>query len=496
MLGPRKEHQHTSLSISYADSSLLIMKGSTMKLTRNIRFFLSVLAMLALGVPATAYADSGGNNAGQAFNMEVIGHNDLGGRGFNADVWVHHGYAYVGQWGFGDWAAGAKDRFCPSGSNTSVLILDVRNPANPQVVGRLQNPPNTSVEDVVVYTAMYGPLTGHDIAAGGIQYCGDSRYDANAERGLMLWDVTHPAAPVQVGYLKTSCCTRGVHEFEVEHRADLGRTFAYASVPTSRYPDSTTPSGYRDQYGDGDFRLFDITDPAHPTQVSDWGIQDIGGPFYPGQGCDADPNYGHGAEPSDDGRLVFLSYWDSGFIAIDLTDPTSPVYKGRTTYPAIADGDAHSASYDDVRQLLFSADEDFCKTSGPGIEKGYGYLRVYDYSNLAAPEQIGFFRTPNSASSKNVAAGDYSIHNALVVGTDVYISWYSDGVRVLDASNPAALREVAYFVPPSANNPVKPSQRGVLTNAPEVWGVAYDHATGLIYASDMNSGLWILRRTD
>jgi hypothetical protein len=95
-----------------------------------------------------------------------------------------------------------------------------------------------------------------------------------------------------------------------------------------------------------------------------------------------------------------------------------------------------------------------------------------------------------------VAAGDYSIHNALVVGTDVYMSWYSDGIRVADASDPTALVEVAYFVPPSANNPVKPSQRGVLTNAPEVWGVAYDESTGLIYASDMNSGLWILRRTD
>ncbi len=472
------------------------MKGNTMKLTVSVRFLLSIIAMLALAFPGIVHADSGGNNAGQAFNITVVGHNDLGMRGFNADVWVHNGSAYVGQWGFGDWASGSKDRFCPSGSNTSVLVLDVHDPSNPVVVGRLQNPPNTSIEDVVVYSAQYGPYAGHDIAAGGIQFCGDSRYQANADRGLMLWDVTNPAAPVQIGYLNTGCCTRGVHEFEVQHRADLGRTFAYASVPTSRVPDSNTSSGYRDENGYGDFRLFDITDPANPFQVSDWGIQDIGGPFSAGQGCDADTNYGHGAEPSDDGRLVFLSYWDSGFIAIDLTDPANPVFRGRTTYPSNADGDAHSASYDDARQLLFSADEDFCKTSGPGIEKGQGYLRVWDYSNLAAPVQIGQFRTPNSSSSKDVAAGDYSIHNALVVGTDIYMSWYSDGIRVVDASDPTALQEVAYFVPPSANNPVKPSQRGVLTNAPEVWGVAYDDATGLIYASDMNSGLWILQRTD
>jgi hypothetical protein len=36
----------------------------------------------------------------------------------------------------------------------------------------------------------------------------------------------------------------------------------------------------------------------------------------------------------------------------------------------------------------------------------------------------------------------------------------------------------------------------VLTNAVQVWGVAHDPVTGLIYASDMNSGLWILRKTE
>jgi hypothetical protein len=56
-------------------------------------------------------------------------------------------------------------------------------------------------------------------------------------------------------------------------------------------------------------------------------------------------------------------------------------------------------------------------------------------------------------------------------------------------------REVAYFVPPSTENPVKPSQRSVLTNTTQVWGVVVDPATGLVHASDMNSGPWIPRRT-
>jgi hypothetical protein len=437
----------------------------------------------------------GGIKSGSAVNIAVVGHDELGARGFNADVWTHKGYAYVGQWGFADWAIG-NDRFCPSGSSAGVAVLDARTPARPRRVGTLQNPAGSSAEDVVVFTARYGPYAGRDIAVAGIQSCSGSRYDTSAERGLMLWDVTRPAAPVRLGYLRTACCTRGVHEFEVQHRADLGRTFAYATVPTSRYPDDQTASGYRDANGDGDFRLIDITDPGRPSQVSDWGIQDIGGPFTAGQGCDADTNYGHGAEPTEDGRQVFLSYWDSGFIKLDLTDPAKPSFRGRTIYPANADGDAHSSQYDEGRRLLFTADEDFCKTSGSGIETGYGYMRVYDYSNESAPIQIGAYRTPNSLGTDDQAAGDYVIHNNFLVGTDVYSSWYSDGVRVIDVANPRAPREVASFVPPATTNPVKPSQRGVLTNTPQVWGVVVDEATGLIYASDMNSGLWILRRTD
>ena len=312
----------------------------------------------------------------------------------------------------------------------------------------------------------------------------------------MLWDVTNPAAPAQLGYLRTACCTRGVHEFEVEHRADLGRTFAYATVPTSRYPDPETTSGVRDENGDGDFRLIDITDPTDPAQVSDWGVQDAGGPWIDGQGCDPNANYGHGAEPSDDGTEVFLSYWDSGFIRLNLTNPAQPVFVGRTVYPSDADGDGHSSQYDEGRELLITADEDFCKSSGSGIEKGYGYMRIYDWSNPASPEQIGSYRTPNSLGTDDQAAGDYVIHNNFLLGTDVYASWYSDGVRVVDTSDPRAPEEVAYFVPPATTNPVKPSQRGVLTNTAQVWGVVVDEATGLVYASDMNSGLWILRRTD
>jgi hypothetical protein len=433
---------------------------------------------------------------GEARNMVAVGSNNIGGRGFNADVWVHEQYAYVGSWGFSDWASGSKTRFCPPPDKAGVAVLDTSDPRKPRVVSTLENPPGTSVEDVVVYTAKYGPRAGRDIAVAGIQVCGGDRNDTTIPRGLQVFDVTDPTRPEPLGLMSTGCCARGLHELEVQHRTDLGRTFVFASVPTSEYADASSPSGRRDHLRRGDFRLIDVTNPSLPWEVSNWGVhRNLGGPPAPGLGCDPDPEYGHSAEPRADGKVAWVSYWDSGFIALDLSDPANPVFKGRTIYPADADGDGHSSNFDEGRKLLFAADEDFGKSCGSGTEKGFGYLRVYDYSSLKAPVQIGRYETPNASGSKDVNAGDYTIHNPLISGTDLYVSWYTDGIRVLDAKDPRNVREVGYFVPPSVNNPIQPSQRGVLTNATQVWGVAYDEDRELVFASDMNSGLWILKRT-
>ncbi len=429
-----------------------------------------------------------GTKSGSALNMVAVGQNGLGDRGFNGDVAVHGGFAYVGRWGFFD---GQHPQFCPAGG---VSVIDVRDPANPTVVANLEVP-GASHEDVVAFTARFGPLAGHDLAAVGLQYCATSRLDpaAAGKRGLGLWDVTNAAAPVLLSVFDTGCCTRGIHELEVGDRADLGRTFVYASVPFAERTEPGSPNGLRDRAGRGEAWVIDITNPASPSLVSTFGIRkDLGMDPAAGQGCSA-LSFGHGMNPSADGRTLFVSYWDAGFIALDVTSPGTPVFRGRTTYAANEDGDAHSTSYDDARKLLFTADEDFCKT-GPGIVPGWGYLRVFDASNPAAMSQIGTYHTPNSFGLADPGAGDFVIHNPLVVGTDVYLSWYTDGIRVVDASDPRQPVEVAYFVPPAGQNPVKPAQRNTLTNTTQVWGVA--HQDGLVYASDMNTGLWILRRTD
>src|SRR5688572_7267939 len=139
---------------------------------------------------------------GSALNMVAVGHENLGGRGYNADVWVHEQYAYVGSWGFSDWASGSKQRFCPS---DGVAVVDTRDPAHPAQVSTLASPPGTSAEDVVAFQARYGLLAGRDLAVVGIQVCGGDRGDTSILRGLQVFDVSDPARPAEIGFLGTGC---------------------------------------------------------------------------------------------------------------------------------------------------------------------------------------------------------------------------------------------------------------------------------------------------
>ena len=277
----------------------------------------------------------------------------------------------------------------------------------------------------------------------------------------MLFDVSNPASPVQIGLLNTGCCTRGVHELEFEHRADLGtnvrlrvgadervRGAGLAERVPRRAGPGRLPAHRRDESrrAGGGVRLG-----RHPRR---------GRAAQPGTGLRPDPVYGHSVEPSADGKLAFVSYWDSGFVALDVTNPASPDAQGPH---GVRDGRGRRRALVHVRRCPSAA-----LLGRRGLRQE---LRARRSSRATGTCGSGTTRTSRrrgrSASTGRrtpavglpVGSGDYTIHNPMLMGTDVYISWYSDGVRVVDASDPTNPEEVAYFVPPAGQNPVKPAQR-------------------------------------
>jgi hypothetical protein len=117
-------------------------------------------------------------------------------------------------------------------------------------------------------------------------------------------------------------------------------------------------------------------------------------------------------------------------------------------------------------------------------EPSWGYLRIYD---AWSGEQVAAFDDLPGVSELPAPEGEWSIHNTEVLGDHAYSSWYSNGIVALDLGpldkrKPRDPKLVGQFVPYGES----------LFPVPSVWGVAV-RADGVIFASDMGSGLWIVK---
>jgi hypothetical protein len=81
--------------------------------------------------------DDDGDN-GHIRGLRLVGSHNIGGRGFNGDVWIHRKVAYIGAWG---------GPVCPG---RGVAAIDVARPGRPRLLSEFAASEGTSAEDVVV----------------------------------------------------------------------------------------------------------------------------------------------------------------------------------------------------------------------------------------------------------------------------------------------------------------------------------------------------------
>ncbi|WP_458209152.1 PA domain-containing protein [Haladaptatus sp. NG-SE-30] len=120
----------------------------------------------------------------------------------------------------------------------------------------------------------------------------------------------------------------------------------------------------------------------------------------------------------------------------------------------------------------------------------WGNVRIWDYSDESNPELANEFDTVCSANPGDANCdprGTYSVHNAMVEGDKVYLSWYSDGVLVLDISDPYNPVEIARY---SGGGDEFEAHNGGIQ---DVWGIYKEPGKPWIYASDRNGGLYVLK---
>src|SRR5262249_24681079 len=230
------------------------------------------------------------------------------------------------------------------------------NPADPVKVSDTADYADTSMEDMQAFR-----IGSRDYLAVGMQDCGNNPTPGVGRSGLEIYDISNPASPQFVSFYnvdQVGADVTGVHELDVAAIPD-GRTLAALAVPDLE----AATSDANGLNGKGDLLLLDISNPANPTLLSEYGVLDdpaFGLNFYLSvrQGGDARTLL-HSPRFNTDGTSLYLSYWDAGVIILSIADPANPTVLGRTAYAAGQEGNAHSTTEARDGTLLIQADENF-----------------------------------------------------------------------------------------------------------------------------------------
>ena len=181
-----------------------------------------------------------------------------------------------------------------------------------------------------------------------------------------------------------------------------------------------SPSVHNLSYGEGVLYLTDNM----TRSVAAWDISDPTSPAFLWYWVPPDGGFGGVGNVHDqawvDGKL-YVAFW-TGFAVIDVSDPANPVDLVVHYYePEPA---CHNVWPSENGSHVFTTDE-----------KVGGYLRIWDISDPENVQQVANFATDL----------EHSVHNVHVRGDFAFVSYYLDGVIVLDVSDPAAPVEVGRY---------------------------------------------------
>jgi len=308
---------------------------------------------------------------------------------------------------------------------------------------------------------------------------------------MKVWDVTDPSNPVLTDSLQLDA--RRINDVKIHPNNRLGIV--------TREGASSRRNG---------MVLLDLTEPAHPTILSEYtetltgGVHnvwisgehelvyavhngtravhviDISNPEAPHEvgrwGIDSQQRSLHDLIVQD--GYAYVSYWDDGAIVLDVGagthggTPTTPTFVSQYKYPI---GNTHVAWR--YGKYLFVGDEIF--PAGWDADKpihARGYIHVLDMTDIENPVEVAKYEVPEAG-----------VHNVWAEDDKLYVGYYQAGLRVLDISG--ELRGDLYAQGREMAVIMTTDDQTTTPNWPMAWG-AQVHK-GRIFSSDLNSGLWI-----
>ncbi len=302
-------------------------------------------------------------------NMELVGELNLisptthlpVAPGQIADVAVHKGYAYLNSW---------DSATCQDGGT---FVVDIRDPAHPTEVAFIEaDDPFYHGEGAHVISVSTPQFTGDILAVN------DETYGSNVPGpcstaldktggGFDLYNVTDPAHPVP---LVEGAGDRSPEGSEVQNPAQVAKSYHSVFIWQDGARAYLVAS---DNTELADVDIFDITDPTDPEFIKDLDLFSFDQATVDNivsEGAHGNAIFHHDVVVKEvDGVMrMLVSYWDGGYVQLNVDDPAHPTYITDTDFddpdplvPGVdpPEGNAHQSEYTHDGEFFVAGDEDF-----------------------------------------------------------------------------------------------------------------------------------------
>jgi len=515
-------------------------------MTRRTTFLAAVAAALALAMPAVVHGDvtvaPGGGTPGTSQNFVLVGHNALFDRGMNAALAVvkkrGRTFVYIGnrtdgssRCGVGDPRGITNPDGCPH-VRPGILIVDATDPSNPTVAGEIPASaavPNAAGQPVGVSSRELRIWPRKNLlielafrCSSVIHACPPGN-DTTFPFYYKFWNISDPLHP----RLISTHVTRSVaglaikpHEFYLWiDPNDANRALLWESTPSVSV-DPNRPN----------FVVEDISDVPAGGAVR-LVAQGNWNQFFPGASDPANYDFDlslHSMTPTANGLRTYLAYLRGGFGILDtskiarnqvppgtvenlnddlvtpvpfLTWGTGPHCDGHT---AASCSESHSAVPIPGRPFALTVDEVYGTFTVSSFGWPWGWVRLIDVRNPAAPSIVGEYKLEQNAPAFQGSPGDdpateqftsYSSHDPTVLPDIVFDDWHSGGIQAIGIDNPAQPVQDGWFSPTPLSSVA--TEDPALSRGPNkvvMWSFPIIQ-NGLVYAVDIRNGLYILRYT-
>ena len=268
-----------------------------------------------------------------------------------ADVGVHNGHAYLAAWG------GAQCKY------NGVHVVDIRDVDAPKEVAFIQakegSAPGEGIQAIPISTPSF---TG-DVLVSNNEKCKDK----TGFGGLNIYDVSRPSSPTVLAEGFGDETVKGQGKKDAN---DIHSVFAWDAG-------SKAYAVIVDNEEGPDVDIVDISDPKKPSVIAEYDLDER----FPQISDDGPANlvevFHHDmvVKQIGDRFLMLVSYWDGGYVVLDVTDPKNATYVADSDFADIdpqlfeqaglteaPEGNAHESEFTSDNRYIVAADEDFSAT--------------------------------------------------------------------------------------------------------------------------------------